>query len=60
MEEDASLLDFCRVKHLKELQEESPWYKVNLAGPSASSPLLLISMILSMFILILPVAKGHV
>lgn len=35
VEEDEGILDFCRVKHLEKLQEESTWGKVKLAGPSA-------------------------
>jgi len=58
LQEDEDVLDFCRVKHLEKLQEESTWCKVKLAGPPVLQ--ILISTILSMFILFLPVAKGHI
>lgn len=60
MEEDEGILDFCRIKHLAELQEESTWVKVKLAAPLLPPWLILIFMVLSMFILFFPVAKGQV
>lgn len=37
VEEDEGNLDFCRVKHLEKLEEESTRWKAKLAGPSPPS-----------------------